>query len=52
MDKELLAALDASLKVQQEILQAILSIRIGDEAIARAAERYERKIAVVQGGRQ
>lgn len=46
------AAIMTSVAVQQQILQAVLGIRIGDEVIARAAERYERKMAVVRGGRQ
>lgn len=46
------AAIMESVAVQQQILQAVLNIRIGDEAIARAVERYERKMAVVRGGRR
>ncbi len=44
------AGMEATLKVQQEILRAILGIRIGDETIARANERYARKMAVAEGG--
>ena len=47
----LMAGFEASVGVQQKILQAVLGIRIGDEVIARAAERYQRKMAVVRGGR-
>lgn len=47
----MMAGFEASVGVQQEILQAVLGIRIGDDMIARAAERYQRKMAVVRGGR-
>lgn len=46
------AAIMESVAVQREILRAVQEIRIGDDVIARAAERYERKMAVVRGGRQ
>lgn len=48
----MMAGFEASVGVQQEILQAVLGIRIGDDMIARAAERYEQKMAVVRGGRR
>ena len=48
----LLAAVLESVAVQRQILQAVQDIRIGDDMIARAAERYERKMAVVRGGRR
>lgn len=44
------AGMEATLKIQQEILRAILNIQIGDETIARANERYVRKMAVAEGG--
>ncbi|MBQ3000394.1 MAG: hypothetical protein IJD63_01455 [Oscillospiraceae bacterium] len=47
----LLAGLEASVGIQREILEAVLGIRIGDEMIARAGERYYRKMAIA-GGRQ
>ncbi len=47
----IMAGFEASVGVQREILEAVLGIRIGDAVIARAAERYQRKMAVVRGGR-
>ncbi len=44
------SGMEATLKIQQEILRAILGIQIGDETIARANERYVRKMAVAEGG--
>lgn len=44
------AGMEANLALQREILRAILGIRIGDETIARANERYCRKMAVMEGG--
>ena len=41
---------DAVLEVLQQILQAVLGIRVGDEVIGQAAARYNRKMAVVRGG--
>ena len=38
-----------SVQVQNQILEAVLGIEIGDSVIARAAERYRRKMAVVKG---
>lgn len=46
------AAIMEAVAVQQEILRAVQSIRIGDDVIAGAAERYEQKMAVVRGGRR
>ncbi len=43
------AALEASTGVQREILSAVLGIRIGDDTVAHAVERYQRKMAIVQG---
>ncbi len=45
----LLTGLEASVGIQREILEAVLGIRIGDETIARASERYYRKMAVAGG---
>lgn len=39
------------LEVLRQILQAVSGIRIGDEVIGQAAARYNRKMAVVRGGR-
>lgn len=44
------AGMEATLAIQQEILRAILGIRIGDETIARANARYARKMAIAEGG--
>ena len=44
------AGMEANLKIQQEILRAILGIQIGDETIAKANERYAHKMAVAEGG--
>lgn len=38
------------LSILQQILEAILGIRIGDAVIAQAAQRYQQKMAVVRGG--
>ncbi len=45
----LLTGLEASVGIQREILEAVLGIRIGDETIARASERYYRKMAMAGG---
>lgn len=45
----ILAGFEASLGVQREILQAVLGIQIGDDVIGSAAQRYQRKMAVVSG---
>ena len=45
----LLTGLEASVGIQREILEAVLGIRIGDETIARASERYYRKMALAGG---
>ena len=39
----------ASVSVQQEILEAVLGIRIGDDVLGQAVERYQQKMAVVRG---
>lgn len=36
--------------VLQELLEAVMGIRVGDEVIGRAVQRYNRKMAVVKGG--
>ena len=46
----ILRGFEASIGVQQEILQAVLGIHIGDEVIGQAVNRYQRKMAVVRGG--
>lgn len=40
----------ASIEVQQEILQAVLGIHLGDEVLGMALSRYQRKLAVMRGG--
>ncbi len=44
------AGFEASVGVQKEILEAVLGIRIGDELIAAAGDRYRQKMAVARGG--
>ena len=46
----ILSGFQASIGVQREILEAVLGIQIGDAVIAQAAQRYQRKMAVVHGG--
>lgn len=36
--------------VLRELLEAVMGIRVGDEVIGRAVQRYNRKMAVVKGG--
>ena len=43
------AGLEAGLGVQREILEAVLGIRIGDDLIGQAVERYEEKMTIVRG---
>ena len=45
-----MAGFEASVGVQKQILQAVLGIEIGDSTIGQAAARYNRKMAVIQGG--
>lgn len=44
-----MAGHEATVAVLQEILGAVLGIRIGDEVIAHAANRYQRKMAIMKG---
>ena len=44
-----MAGHEATVGVLQEILQAVLGIHIGDDAIAAAADRYRTKMALVKG---
>ena len=44
------AGFEASVGVQREILEAVLGIQIGDDIIGNAVARYQRKMAVVNGG--
>lgn len=45
-----LAGHEATVSVLREILQAVLGISIGDDVIASAVERHNRKMAMVWGG--
>lgn len=45
-----MAGHEATVGVLREILAAVLGIEIGDEVIAQAVNRYNRKMAVVNGG--
>ena len=45
-----LAGHEATVSVLREILQAVLGISIGDDVIAGAVERHNRKMAMVWGG--
>ena len=45
-----LAGQELIVTVLREILEAVLGIQIGDAVIAQAAQRYQRKMAVVHGG--
>lgn len=45
-----MAGHEATVAVLQELLEAVLGISIGDEVIANAVNRYNRKMAVVRGG--
>ena len=46
----ILRGFEASVGVQREILEAVLGIRIGDEVLGRAVDRYHRRINALQGG--
>ena len=46
----MMAGFEASVQVQQQILEAVLGICIGDDVIANACDRYHRKMAVIKGG--
>ena len=45
----ILRGFEASVSVQREILEAVLGIRIGDDLVGQAAERYQQKMAIVRG---
>ena len=46
----ILRGFEATLGVQKEILEAVLGIQIGDEVLGKAVNRYNRRMAVMQGG--
>ena len=45
----ILRGFEATIGVQREILEAVLGIRIGDDLIGQAVERYEEKMTMVRG---
>ena len=45
-----LAGQEAIVAQLRQILEAVLGIRIGDDVIGSAAERYQQKMAVIRGG--
>ena len=46
----MMAGFEATVAVLREILEAIYGIEIGDEVIAKAAQRYKEKMAIVNRG--
>ena len=46
----ILRGFEASVGVQKEILEAVLGIRIGDEVLGRAVDRYHRRMNIMNGG--
>lgn len=46
----MMAGFEATVAVLREILEAIYGIEIGDEVIAKAAQRYQEKMAIVKRG--
>lgn len=44
-----MAGFNATVEVLQKILQAVLGISLGDEVIGAAAERYNRRMAMMKG---
>ena len=44
-----MAGFNATVEVLQKILQAVLGISVGDEVIGAAAERYNRRMAMMKG---
>ena len=46
----ILRGFEATVGIQREILEAVLGIRIGDDLLGRAVERYNRRIYAQQGG--
>ncbi len=45
-----MAGHEATVEILRQLLSAVLGIQIGDETIAAAVARYDRKMAVVRGG--
>ena len=46
----ILRGFEASVGIQKEILEAVLGIRIGDEVLGRAVNRYNRRMNIINGG--
>ena len=46
----ILRGFETSVGIQKEILEAVLGIRIGDDVLGRAVDRYHRRIHALQGG--
>ena len=46
----MMAGFEASVAVQKQILQAVLGIEVGDAVIGQAANRYNRRMAIIKGG--
>ena len=46
----ILRGFEATVGIQREILEAVLGIRIGDDVLGRAVERYQRRMHIMQGG--
>jgi len=46
----MMAGFEASVAVQKQILQAVLGIEVGDTVIGQAANRYNRRMAIIKGG--
>ena len=46
----MMAGFEASVAVQKQILHAVLGIEVGDTTIGQAANRYNRRMAIIKGG--
>lgn len=46
----MIAGFEALLQEQRAIRQTVEGIELGDSVIGRAAQRYNRKMAIVKGG--
>ena len=46
----MMAGFETSVAVQKQILHAVLGIEVGDTTIGQAANRYNRRMAIIQGG--
>ena len=50
MEGGMMAGFESCVAVQKDILEAVLGIRIGDDVISNAVNRYNRKMSVMNGG--